>query len=370
MKSGVTKLAAAVIIIAVVLSITISDKSAAPAWAIEQTVDALSEIRTLIITGSDRYGTELVPFKCWIVLNERESTSDPNDKFLKLRYECDRKTVVVRGNVAYEYWHKENIVTIKQGPVIDDLKFWYKAAELSPWITGRVLQTLKSFTGDWKETYGRYGKESRECVFVTCSYRPLSASFSFVCDLETKLIVEGKHWRDVYRVGPPNCHAENFIYNPPIPDEIFDFKIPEGARVTNKEEQKEANTLFERGEKLFEEKETIQAMKVFQEIYEKYSDLTIAESALMMIGICYERMGHYEKAIETYQKSISEYPNLKGWIESTYFYLGCAYMKTGQKDKALEAFKNCLIMGEGIRAPDKFPLKHAREYIEKLRSRE
>ena len=44
-------------------------------------------------------------------------------------------------------------------------------------------------------------------------------------------------------------------------------------------------------------------------------------------------------------------------------------MKTGQKEKALEAFKNCLIMGEGVRQPGQFPLKHARIEIEKLKKR-
>jgi tetratricopeptide (TPR) repeat protein len=95
--------------------------------------------------------------------------------------------------------------------------------------------------------------------------------------------------------------------------------------------------------------------------------MNIAETALMMIGICHGRLGQTEKAIEAFQKAVSEYPNLKGWIESTWFYLGCAYMDIGQKEKALDAFEKCLAAGQGVRKPDQFPLKDARENIAKIK---
>jgi tetratricopeptide (TPR) repeat protein len=110
-------------------------------------------------------------------------------------------------------------------------------------------------------------------------------------------------------------------------------------------------------------------MAIYQQVYEKYSDMNIAEEALMMIGICHRRLGQREKEIGTYEKAVSEYPNLKGWIESTYFYLGRAYMDIGQKEKALDAFEKCLAAGQGVRKPDQFPLKDAREYIDKIKGR-
>jgi len=57
---------------------------------------------------------------------------------------------------------------------------------------------------------------------------------------------------------------------------------------------------------------------------------------------------------------------LKG-LETTYYYLGCAYMDLGQKEKAIGAFENCLRIGEGVRDPDKFPLKNARNAIDKIK---
>lgn len=367
-KSPITKLAAAAVMIIVAL-IVIRSFNGTPAWAIDQTVQALEEIRTITISGTDRYGSEYIPFKFWLRLSDQSSGS------FDMRYECHKHIVVVRGTRAWAYWHDENVAKLYENVetssgMMRDLRFWYKIAQLSPWVTGKMLATLKVFADHWQQTYGKHERTGRDCVFVTCSYEPLSISFWFVCDTETKLIVEGKYWRNINSEGPPECHAISFAYNEKLNDETFNFKIPEGAKIVKKKEQREADALFAQGEKLFENKETVRAIKLFQEVYEKYPKLNIAETALMMIGICYDRLEQYEKAIESYEKSLTEYPNLKGWTESTYFYLGRAYMKNGQKDKALEAFQNCLITGEGIRESDKFPLKHAREYIKKLKSQE
>ncbi len=367
MKNRITKLAAtAAIILIVVLGITLLDKSTTPAWAIGQTVEALEKIETLTITGVSAYGPEQIPFKCWIKF------SGQNGKSLNIRYECEREVVVVRDNLAFMYGPRSNEVMIFSGPKVhQNLQVWYKIRELSPWITGKMLDVLKLLTDDWQETYEKDPQTGSDRVVVTCSYKPLNASFWFVVDLESKLIIEGKHWFNTNREGPPNLHADSFVYNQEVPDQIFDFKIPGDAKVINQRDLEQADILFDKAFKLFDkDKNYSEAIKIFRQVYEFYPDQNISEESLSMIGICYGAMDDYQKAIEYFEKAVSEYPNLKGWIESTYFYLGRAYMETGQKGKALEAFKNCLIMGEGIRDPNAFPLKHARESIEKLESKE
>jgi len=367
MKKRITKFAAvAAITIAVLIGVNMLKGT--PAWAIGQTVKALENIQTLVITGTDSWGSESIPFKFWLRFPEDKKDS------LDLRFESEKQIIVVQGTKAWAYWTEENVVKVydnvtTSNGMMRDIAFWYRITEHNPWITGKVLATLKLFTKDWQENYSKCEKTDRDCVFVTCSYKPLSSSFWFVCDLESKLVVEGKYWRNSDRQGPPVSHAVSFQYNEKIDDKVFDYKIPEGAKVINRKEQKEADTLFAHGERLFKEKETDQAINIFQEVYEKYPNLNVAESALMMIGICYERLGQYEKAIATYQKSVKEYEYLKGWTFSTYYYLGRSYVKNGQKDKAVNAFQNCLIIGESIGGDvDKFPLKDARQYIEKLKS--
>ena len=367
MKMRITKLAAAAVVVVAVL-IGFNMLKGTPAWAIGQTVKALENIQTLVITGTDSWDSESIPFKFWLRFPENK------EDLFEMRFESEKQIIVVQGTKAWSYWEEDNVVkvydnvTTSKG-MMRDLAFWHKIAEHNPWITGKVLATLKLFSNDWQEDYSKCEETDRDCVFVTCSYEPLSSSFWFVCDVESKLIVEGKYWRNTNHQGQPVCHAVSFKYNEEIDDEIFNFTIPEGAKVINRKEQKEADTLFAHGETLFQEKETNQAIEIFQEVYEKYPNLNVAESALMMIGICYDRLGQYEKAIATYQKSIKEYEYLKGWTFSTYYYLGRAYVKNGQKDKALKAFQTCIIIGEGIGvSADKFPLKHARQSIEKLKN--
>jgi tetratricopeptide (TPR) repeat protein len=365
-KRPVTKLATAMVILIALLSVIFIERSTRPAWAIEQTVEALERIKTLTITGVSTYGPEQIPFKCWIKF------SGQNGRSLNIRYECEREVVVVRDNLAFMYSPRSNEVVIFSGPKIhQNLQVWYKVRELSPWITGRMLDVLKLLTDDWQQTYEKNPQTGSDRVIVTCSYKPLNASFWFVVDLESKLIIEGKHWFNTNREGTPNLHADSFVYNQDIPDQIFDFKIPGDAKVINQRDSEQADALFDKAFKLFDkDKNYSEAIKLFQQVYELYPDQNIAEESLSMIGICYGAMGENQKAIESFEKAVREYPNLKGWIESTYFYLGRTYMETGQKSKALEAFKNCLTIGEGIRDPNAFPLKHAREYIEKLESKE
>jgi len=374
MKSRITKLTtAAVIIFAVVLSVTILDRATAPAWAIGQTVEALKHVNGLVISGTAHSDSTSIPFKIWI-----RPSKDNKDSF-DMRSECEESIYVVCGKRAWAYWPEENLVKVYDDVttsygMMRDLQFWYDLAQLNPWITGKVLAAIKWVADDWKEVYGRDERTGRDCVFVTCSYKPKS-KFWLVCDLETKLIVEAKYWNwsceDLE--GPPACHATSFSYKEEIDDGVFEFQIPEGVKVIYKaqerKQEEEARALSDRAQQLFEEKKYAEAIEVYRQVYEKFPNLTIgvpASNALMMIGICYDLLEQPDRAIETYQKQIKEYAHLKG-LETTYYYLGCAYMDLGQKEKAIGAFENCLRIGEGVRDPDKFPLKNARNAIDKIK---
>jgi len=201
-----------------------------------------------------------------------------------------------------------------------DLRFWYKIAQVNPWIRGKVLQALKWFADDWKETYGQDERTGQDCVFVTCSYESLSISLWFIFDLESKLIVEAKYWRNTNLQGPPKYHAMSFAFNEDISDEVFDFQIPSGAKVVYRakviKQQKEAEALSEQAWHLFcDEKKYAEALGVYQQIYDKYphlNDGVDAANALLMIGICHGWLGQHGKGIEAFQKQIREYSHLEG----------------------------------------------------------
>ncbi len=134
------------------------------------------------------------------------------------------------------------------------------------------------------------------------------------------------------------------------------------------DDSQQARALFDQAENLFhKEKKYAEAIEIYWQVYYTYPKLNVAEEALMMIGICHDWLGQPEEEIAVLEKAVREYPHLRGWVESTWFYLGSAYLKVGQEEKALAAFENCLAVGEGVRDPEKFPLKNAREAIAEIK---
>lgn len=457
MKNRRTRLAtAAALAAAVVLSVAVMDWLAPPAWAIGQTVKALRDVRSIVIRGVGYDDGTTDPFTLSI------RPSQDGAEGLDMRFECREQLTVVRGKKAWVYWPDKNVVDIYEDVttsygMMRDLQWWYDLAALNPWVTGKILAATKHIAKDWEEAYGRDEHTGRDSVFVTCGYGSES-TFWFVCDLETKLIVEAKYWNwsSPDPEGPPACHATSFTYNEDLDDAVFELQIPEGARIVDKAKtrkiEQEARVLSDRAERLFMEGKFAQSIEIYQQVYDRYPDLTdgvpastalcmmgsaylrlgepekavevlrkqraeyghlegsgsaydslgraymdmgenlfhnekkyaealkiyqqvydtypdqiVAEEALMMVGLCHRRLGQRDKEIAAYEKAVSEYAHLKGWIEATYFYLGRAYMEGGQKEKALEAFENCLRAGQGVRRPDQFPLKEARQCIDQIK---
>ena len=364
MRTKTAKLATAAAVLVMAVALMTLDRFVSTAWSVEQTIAAIQQVKNMQIKGIAIWGPdsehEHVNFNFWI------RSPGENSEPLKMRFECEKRIIVVQGNVAYEYRPHEKVARIKHGPGIADLKYWYKAAELSPWLTGKMLETLKLFSDDWNQTTQTDPNSGKEQIIVTCSYHPSNTSFLIVVDPKSKLIQKAKLWNNLQREGEPDIDAQTFIYNKDMPDELFE--IPPGMTIVNEKEIEESKALFNQGEDLFhKEKKYVEAIAVYQQVYDKFPDMNIAETALMMIGICYDWLGQPEKAIEAYQKAISEYPNLKGWSETTYFYLGHAYLDIGEKENALDAFEKCLAVGQGVRKPEQFPLKEARECIAKIK---
>jgi len=364
MRTKTAKLTTAAAVLVAVFVLTTWYRSTA--WSFERTIAAIKQLNNLQIKGRMDYWSEPVDFNCWIRCPDQES------ELGAMRLECERMTMVahLRDQTVYFYWPREKVVLItKQGSEIDDLKFWYQAAELSPWLTGKIVETLRLFTDDWKQAVVTDPASGKEQVHVTCSYRPSNTSISFVVDTETNLIQCGKMWMNLEQAGEPQFVGQTVIYDQDIPDDFFEFQIPTGVKVITQEDIEQCRALMKKAEDLcFKQKKYAEAMEAYRQIHDKCPHLNMAIEAMMMVGICQNRLGEYDKEIETYQAAISEYSVRKGlgWI---YFYLGRAYMDQGQNEKALEAFENCLVSNEGVSKPDKFPLKDARENIAKIKGR-
>ena len=222
MKSKLAKLttAAAIILIAV-LSITILDKTTTTAWAIEETIELLENYNGIHFLGTtlDKQNQK-VTLEGWARANEEQTASN------HLRLEtATGQIVVVAETTCYRYDPNTNIVNITEG---------YGGA-FNPWPGAKLLESLKGFVLDWNETYGKDPATNRDRVFVTCSHpaAPGPRSWWFEFDIESKLLVSMKQWENMTREGTPNFNIKSITFFEDLPDELFVFEIPEGAKTIN-----------------------------------------------------------------------------------------------------------------------------------------
>ena len=161
MKSKLTKLAAAaVIVMAAGLVIHLFNKSASPAWALEQSIEAMEKYNAVHIEGiSSEDGLERT-FEIWATADENQVSSK------NFRSEVEGYQIrVVKGDKSWDYDIKTNTVRIcgGQGPAI------------SPWIGSDLFRWLKDgvngfIVKDWKVTYGKDPVTARQRAYVTCSH--------------------------------------------------------------------------------------------------------------------------------------------------------------------------------------------------------
>lgn len=222
MKSPMTKLAAAAMVaIAIVLPITLLNYTAAPAWAIEQTIQAIEGFRAIYGSGVtvDENGNEY-EFEYWA--RPRKDGTASGD----LRMETKGGQIIVvneQQNVTYKYDPRWNTVSVESG-----ITFYS-----SPWVNGEYFQKMKAGCTEWHEEYRKDELTGRDCVFVRACDRDPGNNWSYVFqfDLETKLPIRLKVWNNSDFKGKPYVTANKVVYNPALPEGIFDFTIPEGVQV-------------------------------------------------------------------------------------------------------------------------------------------
>jgi outer membrane lipoprotein-sorting protein len=233
MKSQITKLAtAAVIIVAVAVLLTVLNNTTSTAWAIEQSIEALSKYNAILFEGSESFLDEdgklqIRDKKAWAAANEDQTRVE------KERHEVNGvPTLITNGVETWRYDPQTNTV-IKNLP--------YGTPE--GWIGSRFFEQLKAFIEsgvikDWEVTYGKDPVTSKQRAFLTVAWLdkryngPRSMWFEF--DVESKLVVSMKQWENANWEGPPRIVSEKITYYESLPDELFEFEIPEGATVIEK----------------------------------------------------------------------------------------------------------------------------------------
>ncbi len=226
MKSRMTKLAAAaVIIVAVIISITFLDKSVTPAYGIEQTIEAFKNVHSVYVEATSRNEKGIsYNIKMWARRGE-----DGKFFFGDFRQESSYGDTIVaneRENLTYCYYPSTKEVYIYEGLTVTigsflDINFFlYLQEEMKDVkteydkdeVTGKEIVSL-SFKGAEK-----YQKSAGKCGVI-------------IFDLESKLPSRMKLWDNPDFKGDPFIVWTLLVYNPKVSEDIFKFEIPEDAIV-------------------------------------------------------------------------------------------------------------------------------------------
>ena len=283
MKSPITKIAAAVVIVAVAgLSIPILDRATPPAYAFAQTLAAVEEIQ--YIHAVRRNETGQIDDERWIEVG--------NDGF-QVRYRQDNppdRLIVEDGETVSVYYRDKNTIIL-----YDPQDKQYQ------WI-GNLKEWLNELAGDGSMTIEQnVGYRGRKAHLV----RWLKLNTKCYIDQATKL--------------PIALAGYEVSYEDP-PEGTFDILIADGVEVVDKRP----------GAEPVKEPEWLAAKSANDEI----AGANFREGRLALAA------GQYEQAAELLAKVVELQPG-RNWA---WFRLGQAHYQLGQYDAAINEFSEVIDM--------------------------
>ncbi len=234
LNSRITKLAvAAAIIIAAIFGIQLVDKLTTPAWAIEQSIEAMKNYRGLYFSGKisismkdimKERGIQDVPeipdcqgdFEMWAQADETLSRS------YAVKIIVPEK-IVISARKLHAY------IQLSNGTTYDYLGDCMK---IDPWPTSKLLNFIKETKKVWKELYGKDAETGKEHILVKCNDPERNKSWQLEFDSESKLLISLRQWdaSDNYE-GTPTIDVKKIVYYEQLPDDIFDIDLPEPNKI-------------------------------------------------------------------------------------------------------------------------------------------
>lgn len=215
MKSKITKFsAAAVIIMAVVLSISLWDKSIPAAYAVDQTIDAMRNVTTFHCCITTFTGERM---EMWSKINQE---TGENEYFYIDNPETE---ITATPDETYMYNKNKNVVIHLKGGghVKSDIRlgrFIEDMVDAAKSINGKVQ--IKSHDTD--------GEKSVILLVIETDKMTIES----MIDPDTKLPIS-MHFKPMGEPQPGQIgqSIDEMSYNEPLPEGIFEFEIPEGAQV-------------------------------------------------------------------------------------------------------------------------------------------
>ena len=218
MKSPIIKLSTAIVVIAcIALVIPFTERIVTPAYSFEQTLQAMQDLRTMYMVCKDWNDDE---FEIWIKLDP--NTGKP--EYCRAYWPKIKVLDISRPDTSYQYNEPDNVVQINSGRL-----YFIDVAPAK--IFEQLLQASQK-DPDSVVISQEYDQQSNKnlIVVITRGYKGYRQSFKGYIDPETKLPVRMKGLENK-ELGAIFKDIERIEYNVDLPEGIFDFKIPQGAKI-------------------------------------------------------------------------------------------------------------------------------------------
>ena len=229
---------AAAVVLAAVVGFGLFHRTSNTAWAIEQSIRALSEYNAVLVEGlacerawgppDSNESPEMRPSRWWAVANAEQTMVE------MYRFEFDGVTLLTTdGHKTWKYEPQANRVTIRSQP--------YTAAEC--WVGSEFLEQIKQAHDvgtitRWEETSAEDPATGRQQIILSVAWLekrwngPRSLRLEF--DPASKLLTRMTQWENADWEGSPSYVGEKITYYESLPDELFEFEIPAGATIVEK----------------------------------------------------------------------------------------------------------------------------------------
>jgi outer membrane lipoprotein-sorting protein len=218
MKSRITEIAAAAaVIISVVVGVTLLDRSAAPAYAIEQTIQAMRSVSSVRAYCTDWDGSK---GEVWVQINPETGQEE-------YYYADQGNLLIVATPRRTYYYHKDkNLVRIRNEYV--------PAAEVRFSRLFEDLADLIQKLNGQLDFRSEFDQDLQKEIIRVRGYIPSQGDFGekeflIRVDPKTKLPISTEAIKSAPGQGVKR--VDRFEYNVPIPQGLFDFEIPEAAEV-------------------------------------------------------------------------------------------------------------------------------------------
>ncbi len=227
MKNFIMKLTtAAVIFLAVILSVIFLDWRVTPAWAIEQTIEVLNNMRMVHFSGYVSYPDQpKQAFEIWAMPNSSDHSISGNFRLV----EGDNHIAIAneKKNLTYVYTklHEGNILYITEG----------LNRVCNPFPSGDLFRQFKQIGENWKEIYVKNEKTGRESVIVTLIGPAVNTAryWKLEFDVETKIPVRAGVWFNENYKGDPHFSYTSFEYSDEESEKLFQFEIPQDTQIVD-----------------------------------------------------------------------------------------------------------------------------------------